>query len=47
MVAKQAYKSAKPRKSKRERRVKVVIYIMVIAMVLSAITTGLAMFASF
>ncbi|WP_407268296.1 stressosome-associated protein Prli42 [Radiobacillus sp. PE A8.2] len=30
--------------SKRERRMKVIIYIMIIAMVLSSITYGLALF---
>ncbi|UFT97704.1 stressosome-associated protein Prli42 [Radiobacillus kanasensis] len=34
-----------PRKlSKRERRMKVIIYIMIIAMVLSSLTAGLALF---
>jgi len=32
------------RKSKRERRMKFVIYLMVIAMVLSLLTTGVAFF---
>lgn len=30
--------------SKRERRLRIVIYIMIIAMVLSSLTAGLAMF---
>lgn len=32
------------RKSKRERRVKFVIYLMIIAMILSLFTTGVALF---
>lgn len=39
------HKQAPPRKkSKRERRIKFVIYLMVIAMILSTLTYGLAMF---
>ncbi|SDQ52155.1 hypothetical protein SAMN05216232_1906 [Virgibacillus subterraneus] len=30
--------------SKRERKMKIIIYIMIIAMVLSSLTTGLVMF---
>ncbi|MFD1360641.1 stressosome-associated protein Prli42 [Lentibacillus salinarum] len=32
------------KKSKRERRIKVVVYIMILAMVLSSLTMGLSMF---
>ncbi|AUJ26331.1 MULTISPECIES: stressosome-associated protein Prli42 [Virgibacillus] len=32
------------RQSKRQRRTKIVVYIMIIAMLLSTITTGLMMF---
>lgn len=32
------------RQSKRQRRIKIVVYIMVIAMLLSTFTAGLAMF---
>ncbi|WP_223805947.1 stressosome-associated protein Prli42 [Ornithinibacillus gellani] len=32
------------RKSKRERRMKIAIYVMIIAMVLSSLTTGVALF---
>ncbi|AIF45439.1 stressosome-associated protein Prli42 [Virgibacillus sp. SK37] len=35
---------AAKRKSKRERRAKVIIYIMIIAMVLSSLTAGLSLF---
>ncbi|WP_158633983.1 stressosome-associated protein Prli42 [Radiobacillus deserti] len=36
-----------PRKlSKRERRMKVIIYIMIIAMILSSLSAGLALFIS-
>ncbi|SDL63420.1 stressosome-associated protein Prli42 [Sediminibacillus halophilus] len=34
----------KRKPSKRERRIKLVIYIMIVAMVLSTVTMGLAMF---
>ncbi len=32
--------------SKREKRIKIIIYIMILAMVLSTFTAGLAMFAN-
>ncbi|WP_461180602.1 stressosome-associated protein Prli42 [Virgibacillus kimchii] len=32
------------KKSKRERRTRIIIYIMIIAMILSSLTAGLAMF---
>ncbi|WP_404452951.1 stressosome-associated protein Prli42 [Virgibacillus necropolis] len=36
-----------PRKaSKRDRRLKIVIYIMILAMVLTTVTTGLALFVN-
>ncbi|MCR1834412.1 stressosome-associated protein Prli42 [Oceanobacillus caeni] len=34
-------------KSKRQRRQKIIVYIMIIAMVLSSITAGLAYFINF
>ncbi|WP_152525507.1 MULTISPECIES: stressosome-associated protein Prli42 [Sediminibacillus] len=36
--------TVKRKPSKRERRIKLVIYIMIIAMVLSTVTMGLSMF---
>jgi len=39
---KQKNNHAPRRKSKRERRMKIAIYVMVIAMILSAFTSGLA-----
>ena len=42
MSKKQNY--APKRKSKRERRVKFVVYLMIIAMILSLFTTGVALF---
>lgn len=44
MVAKQGNQPTKRKPSKRERRTKVMIYIMIIAMLLSSLTAGLAMF---
>ncbi|WP_156290855.1 stressosome-associated protein Prli42 [Oceanobacillus salinisoli] len=46
-MATNAKNSAPRRKSKRERRQKVIIYIMIIAMLLSTITAGLAYFINF
>ncbi|MEC5422315.1 stressosome-associated protein Prli42 [Virgibacillus sp. C22-A2] len=42
MAAKQKQYSAPRKSSKRERRIKVIIYIMILAMVLSSLTAGLA-----
>lgn len=40
-------KTHAPRKtSKRDRRLKIVIYIMILAMVLTTVTTGLALFVN-
>ncbi|WP_245835731.1 stressosome-associated protein Prli42 [Virgibacillus ndiopensis] len=44
MAAKQIKQQAPRKRSKRERRLKIVIYIMILAMVLSSLTTGLVMF---
>ncbi|HEX6594390.1 MAG TPA: stressosome-associated protein Prli42 [Bacillota bacterium] len=44
MSTKQTKKSVPRKKSKRERRVKLMVYVMIIAMVLSSITTGLVYF---
>lgn len=44
MSANQTTKPVPKRKSKRERRMKLAVYIMIIAMVVSTITYGLAMF---
>ena len=46
MSAKQTTKPAPRRKSKRERRMRLAIYIMIIAMVVSSITYGLALFVN-
>ncbi|HLR62467.1 MAG TPA: stressosome-associated protein Prli42 [Lentibacillus sp.] len=44
-MAKNQTKVQAPRKkSKRERRIKVIIYIMIVAMILSTLTMGLSMF---
>ncbi|HLR41157.1 MAG TPA: stressosome-associated protein Prli42 [Virgibacillus sp.] len=42
MASKQNRKTAPKRKSKRERRLRLVIYLMIIAMVLSSLTAGLS-----
>lgn len=42
MSAKQQRKPLQKKKSKRDRRIKIIIYIMIIAMVLSTLTMGLA-----
>ncbi|WP_157037633.1 stressosome-associated protein Prli42 [Ornithinibacillus californiensis] len=47
MSAKQTTKPAPKRKSKRDRRMKIAIYIMIFAMVVSTITYGLALFVGF
>ncbi|GGA67966.1 stressosome-associated protein Prli42 [Ornithinibacillus halotolerans] len=44
MSAKNTNNVAPRRKSKRERRMKIAIYIMIFAMVISTITMGLAYF---
>ncbi|MBY7143426.1 stressosome-associated protein Prli42 [Virgibacillus sp. NKC19-3] len=44
MVAKQGSEQTKRKPSKRERRSKIIIYIMILAMLLSSLTAGLAMF---
>lgn len=44
MTTNQKQKQVTKKLSKRERRLRVVIYIMIIAMVLSSLTAGLAMF---
>ncbi|WP_165767882.1 stressosome-associated protein Prli42 [Virgibacillus indicus] len=44
MSVKQNAKAAPRKRSKRERRNRLVIYIMIIAMLLSSLTAGLAMF---
>ncbi|PAV29575.1 hypothetical protein CIL05_11980 [Virgibacillus profundi] len=44
MAAKQTNKPAPKKRSKREKRTRLVIYIMIIAMLLSSLTAGLAMF---
>lgn len=44
MANKQPIVSKTKRKSKRERRMKIVIYMMVIAMILSLFTAGLSFF---
>jgi len=46
MAANQTTKPAPRRKSKRERRMKMAIYIMIIAMIVSFITYGLALFVN-
>ncbi|MBP1969685.1 flagellar basal body-associated protein FliL [Virgibacillus natechei] len=43
-MASQNNKQATRKPSKRERRTKIIIYIMILAMVLSSLTAGLAMF---
>lgn len=46
-VANSKTNAHKPRKaSKRERRTKIVIYIMILAMLLTVFTTGLALFVN-
>ncbi|MDY0396499.1 stressosome-associated protein Prli42 [Virgibacillus halophilus] len=40
----QIAKARPGKKSKRQRRMQLVVYIMIIAMLLSSITTGLVMF---
>lgn len=42
MATKQRQKMTTKRKSKRERGIKVVVYLMILAMVLSSLTAGLA-----
>ncbi|GIO28533.1 stressosome-associated protein Prli42 [Ornithinibacillus bavariensis] len=42
MASKQNIKPAPRRRSKRERRMRLAVYIMIIAMVVSTITYGLA-----
>ncbi|UJL44787.1 stressosome-associated protein Prli42 [Virgibacillus sp. NKC19-16] len=44
MATKQRNQQTKRKPSKRERRAKVLIYIMILAMLLSSLTAGLAMF---
>lgn len=44
LANKQANKPGQRKKSKRERRVKFVVFLMIIAMLLSSLTTGLVMF---
>jgi len=44
-VASQGKGIAPKRKSKRQRRQKIIVFIMIIAMLLSTITAGLALFA--
>jgi hypothetical protein len=46
MATKETTKPAPRRKSKRERRMKLAIYIMIAAMVVSTITYGLALFVN-
>ncbi|GAA0443823.1 hypothetical protein GCM10008983_21370 [Lentibacillus halophilus] len=44
MAQKPATRQAPRKKSKRERRMKVIIYLMIVAMILSTVTMGLATF---
>ncbi|MFD2045942.1 stressosome-associated protein Prli42 [Ornithinibacillus salinisoli] len=44
MATNQSSKPMPRKKSKRERRVKFIVYIMIIAMLLSSLTAGLVMF---
>ncbi|WP_179107155.1 stressosome-associated protein Prli42 [Sediminibacillus massiliensis] len=44
MAAKNAPQNQTRKPSKREKRIKMVIYIMIAAMILSTLTAGLAMF---
>ncbi|MEN2766047.1 stressosome-associated protein Prli42 [Ornithinibacillus xuwenensis] len=47
MSAKQNNKPVPRRKSKREKRMKAAIYVMIFAMVVSTITYGLSLFINF
>jgi len=42
VAKKQQVKNTKRRPSKRQRRVKIIVYIMIFAMVLSLVTAGLS-----
>ncbi|WP_139177906.1 stressosome-associated protein Prli42 [Oceanobacillus limi] len=44
MATKQSSTPAPRKKSKRERRVKIIVWIMIISMLLSSLTAGLVMF---
>ncbi|WP_199868526.1 stressosome-associated protein Prli42 [Virgibacillus senegalensis] len=44
MAKKHTEQTVQRKPSKRERRIKLVIYIMIVAMVLSTLTMGLSMF---
>ncbi|MDY0408381.1 stressosome-associated protein Prli42 [Virgibacillus soli] len=43
-MSKNQAKVYRPKKSKRDRRIKIAIYVMIIAMLLSTLTAGLSFF---